>query len=372
MLSSIGITTFHNLYNMGSALQAFALQRTIETLGCTCRIVDYRRSNVGTSYQLFHASCRPNDLVHNALAISTLWSQIGLRRRFKAFRDRHMVLTEQAFWSLDELENGESAFEGYVTGSDIVWQPAWLEKEYGAVYYLEFVRKARRIAYAPSFGVTEIPSKYQDRIAGNLRRFDFLSAREEAGCRIIRELTGREVPHVLDPTLLLSAEVYDSVATHPPLAEGSYILMYPMQWSPDLCRIAQVVRRRLRLPLVAIVPIYRNPWRFSFADKVVFDAGPSEFVGWMKNAAFVCTNSFHGTAFSIIYRKQFLSSPAATMNSRIVSLLDRLGLRARQFRDVHDAEKTQDVLEPLDYGPSEAALTDAVGLSMDYLRRGLA
>ena len=370
MLNNVGLVTFHSLYNLGSALQAFALQRTIQSLGCSCSIVDYLRSNQGTPHQMFQVPTNPGSVMHDCLSLSTLRSQIVLRRRFAGFRQRHMALTPKSYRSIEALCEDASAFDAFVTGSDMVWHPAWLAKPYGPVYYLDFAKSARRIAYAPSFGVSEIPAKDRERVAAYLRPFAFLSAREDTGCRLVKDLVGREAPHVLDPTLLQPASEYDKVAIAP-ARNKPYILLYPMQWSSDLCRMAMIVRERLQLPLVAVVPIYRNPWKFRFADKVVYDAGPSEFLGWLKDAAFVCTNSFHGTAFSIIYRKQFLSSPAATMNTRLLSLLARLGLLDRQMKDIKDLNQGDALLRTIEYASCNERLSLAVEESMQYLRRAL-
>jgi hypothetical protein len=203
-----------------------------------------------------------------------------------------------------------------------------------------------------------------------LRKFDFLSVREDTGCKIIKELTGREASLVLDPTLLLPLAEYDKV-TVSPVDQKPYILLYPMQCSEELCRLARNVRDCLKLPIVAVVPINQTPKSFSFADKVVFDAGPSEFLGWIKNATFVCTNSFHGTVFSIIYRRNFLSSPSLVGNTRSHNLLERVGLLSRQLIS-SDVLKSEDLLfEPINYIPVEIKLKQAIDVSISYLKQAL-
>jgi len=364
---NVGITTFHSLYNFGSVLQAFALQRTIRNLGNSCKIVNYIRSGRGTKHQMFNLPTNKTRVNHDIISLSTIRSQIKLRRRFSEFK-QHLEMTD-AYPTIDAIRDDQSQFNAFVTGSDMVWNPGWLGKPYAPVYYLDFVEKGRRIAYAPSFGVADIPPKHRGTIAGYLRRFDFLSAREDSGCRIIHDLIGQDVPQVLDPSLLQPACEYESVVSEPSIEEP-YILLYPMQRSPDVCRMAMRVRDRLRRPLVAIVPVYQNPWRFRFADKVVFDAGPSEFLGWLKNAEFVCTNSFHGSAFSIIFRKNFLSSPAPSMNTRLHSLFERTGLLARQLKEMSELE-TDDWRDPVDYQSVEMRLHGAVEESMQYLRGAL-
>ena len=112
--------------------------------------------------------------------------------------------------------------------------------------------------------------------------------------------------------------------------------------------------------------------RFSFADKVVFDAGPAEFLGWIKNASFVCTNSFHGTCFSIIYRKCFLGVAPAIGNTRLQSLLTCMGLLSRQLSDQYQLAEGDPLLEPIDYAPIELRLQMAINNSLNYLKQAVA
>jgi len=366
----IGTLTFHDEYNFGAVLQAFSLQRTIQSLGHANAIINFARPTRGTARRMFHFTLDRASVIHNLLSLSTLRSQMALRKRFAAFVNAQMTLTPESYHSAQALDESRLPFDVFVTGSDIVWQPAWLATSYASVYYLDFAKTGRRVAYAPSFGVSEIPPQHRGRIAEYLNRFDFLSAREESGCRIIRELTGREAMHVLDPTLLQPASEYDKVATAPSQSEP-YILMYPMQESAELHRLASNVKRRLGLPLIAVVPVYRNRWKYEFADKVVYDAGPADFLGWLKHAAFVCTNSFHGTAFSIIYRKRFLASPSQIMNTRTIGLLERVGLESRQVHDADAVREHGDVLDPIDYASVELRLNQAVEESRNYLANAL-
>lgn len=364
----VGITTFHSLYNFGSLLQAFALQRAISEFGNASKIVNYIRSGHGTAHQMFHRPTSRSSVTHNIVSLSTIRSQFKLRRHFSEFR-RNLEMTAKAYHTGDAIKADSSLFDAYVTGSDMVWNPAWLAQPYAPVYYLDFVETERRIAYAPSFGVSEIPAEHRGRIAAYLRSFDYLSAREESGSKIIRELIGRQVPLVLDPTLLQPRTVYDSLVIEPDI--NKYILLYPMHWSPDLCRMAMIVRERLKIPLIAVVPIYGNPWKYRFADKVVYDAGPAEFLGWLKYADFVCTNSFHGSVFSIIYQKQFLSSSVSKTNTRLHNLFNRSGLLSRQIIELSEMHNDK-WIDAINYDSVENRLAPDIEKSKEYLRGSLA
>lgn len=369
MTKSVGIITFHRAPNFGAALQAFALQRTIMNLGHACAIIDYASVLNCSSYELFNFRPSRSNFKRNVRTLRKLCSHLMLRIRFSNFRSQHLRLTK-TYHSSIELTQESLGFDTYITGSDQVWNPQMMDERCLPAYYLDFVKSGRRVAYAPSFGVSEIPQARRDMTAACLRRFDFLSAREDTGCKIIRELTGREAAHVLDPTLLLSNAEYDKVASLPAYRQP-FILLYPMEASEELCRLASKLRDYLKLPLVAIVPIYHDPLTFSFADRVVFDAGPSEFLGWVKMAAFVCTNSFHGTVFSIINQKNFISLAHSTLNSRSNSLLKLVGLLPRQMTSSKHFQANDPLLDPINYAPVNLQLRRAIDESLQYLKSAL-
>ena len=370
MNKQVGILTFHREYNLGAVLQAFALQHTIAGLGYRCSIIDYRRPEDAVS-RLFYFPRSRRSIKHDILRLMNLQSHITSRKRFDRFRMDHFLLTAKSYLSLRDLSEGGLSFDTYVSGSDQVWHPYLFDRSCGRVFYLDFVSSGRLVAYAPSFGLTEMPAQYQDRASELIRRFDYLSAREDSGCAIIKKLTGRMVDQVLDPTLLLSADEYDKVAIEPHF-EKPYILLYPMQYSDSLRDLALKIRGCLKLPIVAVLPPFFEPWRFSFADKLVYDAGPSEFLGWIKNAAFVCTNSFHGTCFSIIYRKTFLGVPHTGTGTRMHSLLLCLNLLSRHIDDPEKLTSDNPLFGSLDYSPVEPRLQQAIDASTGYLRKSLA
>ena len=370
MTRTIGILTYHRADNFGAVLQAFALQRTIAGLGYSCSIVDYRDPQEG-AHRLFRVPQSRSSTKHDILLLMNLRSHLTAHKRFDRFRSDYLLLTSQSYRSMNDLLQGNLSFDIYVSGSDQVWHPDLLDGPRGPVFFLEFVYGRRRVAYAPSFGLDKMPTQYRDRAARLIRRFDFLSAREDSGCAIIRELTGRKAELVLDPTLLGSATEYNTLAVEPSLRKP-YILLYPMQLSDRLRDLALKARASLKIPIVAVLPAFFEPWRFSFADKLVYNAGPAEFLGWMRTAAFVCTNSFHGTCFSIIYRKSFLSVPHLCYGTRVQSLLKRVDLLSRIVDEPDKVAFGDSRIGSLDYSPVKPLLQEAIDKSLGYLKRALA
>ena len=368
-MKKIGILTLHRATNFGAVLQAYALQQTVQRLGCQCVVIDYLRRLRPSIYSLFVFPNSRNAIQRNALSLLYLIPKLRARRRFANFMAKRMDLTSRSFDGFEDISANCPKFDAYISGSDQVWNPNRLLESHGRVFYLDFVM-SRRIAYAPSFGVTEIPAELQGEVIRMLSKFDFLSAREDTGCDLVRSLTGLAAEHVLDPAYLLPSSEYDKVAVAPSIKEP-YILHYPMTISPSLDRLVLKMRKKLKLPLVTVLPIQNNPLKHSYADRVVFDAGPSEFLGWMKNATFVCTNSFHGTAFSIIYRKNFLAVPATLGNTRLSSLLKKLGIMSRQVEGADCLQDSKIIAEAIDYGPVVSRLNQEIAKSTAYLKKAL-
>jgi hypothetical protein len=197
--------------------------------------------------------------------------------------------------------------------------------------------------------------------------------RERRGQEIISDLCGRQAEQVLDPSLLLTAEEYACLAA-PPAFEGPYVLVYPMELGKSMgfLQLVREVRRQTGLPIVCLLPLDFNFRWLLVADQVVLDAGPREFLGWFQRADLVCTNSFHGAAFAIIYGKPLLSVPHTSTNSRIHSLLEQVDLNRRQLANPCREAVRAALAEPIDYEQVNGLLAKKVAHSMVFLESALA
>lgn len=369
MKRKVGMLTFHRALNFGAALQAFALQKVIKGFGHSCSIVDFYEKN---NYQLIKFPRTIALLRKDINLLLNLRSHQTSINRFATFVSKNLIVTDRPYFSKKELSDASLSYDSYVTGSDQVWHPHILERslEYGSVFYLDFDVPGRRIAYGPSFGLDGIPVQYQKYIAECLARFDYLSCREHSGCEFIKQLMKYEVEQVLDPTLLLQSCDYEKISVEPSVSE-SYILLFPLEFSDRLFNLAREIKARLKRPIIAVVPHCANPRMLSFADKVVLDSGPSEFLGWIKNAVCVCTNSFHGTCFSIIYRKPFVNVPHTYTNTRLLSLLRTLGLETRQIIGTDVGKFSMRFMEFPKYDSVEVRLKKGISSSKDFLTHAL-
>lgn len=291
--------------NYGNRLQNYALQSILEKNGSFAETV---RRNAG-----FRGSF--------ATKLRTLKSRVGaikhINDRINKFRrfDRLIHFSDQIV-AADYISPGVGgSYDMFVVGSDQVWNPDFdFNSE---LEYLPFVPKSKKIAYAASFGVSEIASN-RERTAELLDGFSAISVREDAGAKIVRDLSGVESPVVLDPTLLLSAGDWNQVAVEPKIAdiERPYLLKYVLG---DDVHGAEIdgLARKMGLSVVDL------------KDEGL-PVGPAEFVWLIEHAQLVCIDSFHGSVFSLIFHRPFIiferQSDDADMSSRFDTLCRIFGM----------------------------------------------
>lgn len=360
---NVGTVTYHDSNNFGAVLQAYALQKTLQKMGHQCRIVNYKNREITGSLWI-KPERGPRQFALNSMVLLHYRKLRKRRLKFREFSYEYMNLTEKEYRSINELESDVSLFDAFICGSDQIWNP---NITFDPVYYLNFVKSphTKRIAYAPSFGINSIPTAYREEVKDLLYNIQYLSVREERGAEIIRELAGREPPVVLDPTLLMKRNEWDEIAVNPGI-DKPYILVYPLQKSYLLNETAGVIKEKTGLPVATISGMGPNAVKCS--DISIRDAGPREFLGLFKNACFICTNSFHGTAFSIIYEKPFYTVPHSKVNSRITNLLDMLELSGRQITDVSDISP---VPTDIDYVKARQHLNDRINSSLEFIEKSL-
>ncbi|MBR4623629.1 MAG: polysaccharide pyruvyl transferase family protein [Clostridia bacterium] len=264
----------------------------------------------------------------------------NLGKRYAAFdrfyQQKFTVSKEYESW--DALTEGCHGYRAVVVGSDQLWLPSNIAGDY---YTLSFVPDdVKKIAYATSFGVSKIAKGQEDKAKAFLSRIEYLSAREESGQKIIKDHTGRDVPLVCDPALLLTAEEWDEEANVKRLLEEPYIFCYFMGNNPWQRQFVTSLKKITGCKVVALLHLDQYiKSDEEYVDYAPYDVGPADFISLVKNADYVCTDSFHGSVFSIIYGRKFFTfkrfSENATLstNSRIDTLLGRMGLQSRLVKE---------------------------------------
>ena len=370
-----GLVTFYHIHHYGALLQAAATERAVEQLGGACEIVDYF---VNQNNALFR---RPTGLGSAAADAHTALHYQALRTRYQRFEDfarRNLRISGHRFESLEELRSAELPYDVILAGSDQIWNPKiFPDGRFDPVFFGAFSQR-RKIAYAPSFGVPRIPEGMEDELRGYLAAFSHLSVRERQGQRIVEEISGRHVPVVLDPTLLLTREQWSAMADTPreypgkigKNTPGGYILCYCISRPGTLAPYIQSLAERTGLPVVQLCGVRQ---KVHPKARCVLDAGPAEFLGLFQNASYVCTNSFHGTVFSVQFQKPFFTAVAPSElaepeSSRTFSLLSTLGLTER----IIGKGDTAGLEDPIDWEAVGTRLETARQSSLDYLRAALA
>ena len=287
-----GIITFHFVNNFGGALQAYALRRFVSRRFDTeARLIDFRHWFIRLTDTARMLPLTPNYHFY-APWLRSFGKMLGRRRKFSEFIRREGNLTARAD-SMSALEKLAGDFRLLICGSDQLWNPM-LTFGLSKPYYLRFGReKCRRISYAVSVGA--VRDKDRGQMLDYVKDLDAVSIREPVEWLE----SALPVEHHIDPTLLLEPQEWDDIAVTPHI-QGDYILVYFMQMNQSAYRAVADIKAKTGC---RVVDISRYGFRPDCVDECLVDLGPAEFVGLFRSAKRVCTNSFHGLVFSLIFGK---------------------------------------------------------------------
>ncbi len=372
-----GLLTFHHAHHYGAQLQAYALMKAIAKIGTDCEIINYVRSDTTEGNSLFKKGLSARSLLSNA---NTVLNYGKLKKRYQRFEDfvnRDMKLSPKFYGTYGALKDDAPEYDVYVCGSDQIWNPLiYKEKTYDPAFFAAFAQSGKRVAYAPSFGINEIPADKREELEKYLGGFECLSVREKQGEKIIRDIAGKESLTVLDPTLLLTGEEWGGQAAGPVFGEP-YILCYFISDARRYSEFVGALSKKYNLPVVSLCGSRRVVGQ---TRHTVMDAGPREFLGLFRNASMVCTDSFHGTVFSINFNKRFFCFESAqkaekTVNSRLYSILEKLGLVSRIFSHKMELSDFMKFIAGgsinIDFAEVERLLGTERELSFNYLKDSL-
>ena len=368
----IGIITFHNSYNCGSMLQAYALQQIVDRLTeRESEIVDF--SNEGQ--QKLYSVRQPNNSVKNLIKNIILAPRFDRISRnyvsYEKFKKQNFRLSDPPTHKLCELSDVD--YDIVIAGSDQIWNITIEDSD--DAYFLPWVKNARKVAYAPSFGAKDI-AKFADdpqRYAEYLRSFYALSIRERNGLEWLRNLTGRDAELLLDPTLLLKQDDYIEIESHDLKLPPRYIFYYSPGYSRDINRLVYKISQKYDLPVIAFntKTFYVKGMQFS-GFRLPEIENPSTYLQLIKNAEMIITTSFHGTVFSTIYRKNFWTVKNGGMfgdDDRVKTLMYLLDLEDRMIPIEFD--NSFDYLKEKNYKKYEELLEKEQKRAYRYLKRML-
>lgn len=312
------ILTFHNVYNYGAVLQAYSLKRFVEKRGSTVYFADARNIRIQEPYRL-NPIHRPFGVRATFERTKALFcGKVSQAAAFSRFISTQMGTTVKA----DRRTFKELSPDVVIIGSDQVWNDT-LTGETDANYLPWLDKSVTKIAYAASFGKKEL-SYYQKKcISTYIDGFDSVSLREQAGLAEIQQLSSAKAEIVLDPVFLNSAAFWSAAAERSRIhfEKDSYILFYSLSGRQELARTAQRLSKKLGKKVIAIHP---TGVKQRLACTQLYNVGPFEFIELIKNASLTVTDSFHGTAFSLLLGKRYCNAQSST-DARIGSLLERIG-----------------------------------------------
>lgn len=369
-MKKVAILTLNGYFNYGNRLQNYALQETLKSLGFNVdTIINNRktgnRRKITTRINNL-TKLSPKQLCYKAK--NKFWRKINkdniIKRTkvFKAFTYDYIKETDYTISKNNIPKDLSNKYDYFVVGSDQVWNPQNLGGS--SIYFLTFAPKHKRIAYAPSFGVSEIKPEYIERYKKWISGMHRLSVREDDGAKIIKELTGKDAPVLVDPTLLLTKKQWLSIskeADNKP--KGKYMLTYFLGGIPPNYKkqIRDIIRKN-NLEIRNLGDI---------REKETYITGPSEFIDYINSCSILCTDSFHGAAFSILMGKPFIvyerMGTSLSMFSRINTLLNKFDLNCRKAENI----KTDRDVFNIDYSHVPSIFERERQRSIDYLKEAL-
>lgn len=371
-MSRVALMTWFQYYNFGTSLQAFALARVIEGMGHKVSVVNYHTTGkvaVLPCKRPVVSALRELDGKVRRRVFDRRADSPATDRQFASFLNDNLTFTS-ACETKSDLESLSDEFDCFVCGSDQIWSPAVFDPH----YFLDFVDESKlKVAYAPSVGLTEVRDPDLRQRMGELAaRIDCLSTRERSGSCIISELSGRDVETVLDPTLLFESEKWNEVAHGARVhVDSAYLLVYMLGHNERHWKRAYEIARRRGLE-VRVVPVFRRDLKRKGC--ITDPVGPREFVRLISGASYVCTDSFHGVAFSILFEKDFCAferfreDDPINQNSRIHNILEKLGLTDRL---VGNGENLGDVISPVLWTTCRSLLGKERTFSLRWLEGAL-
>lgn len=373
-MKTIGIITYHHYYNYGTMLQALALQEKVEQLGYQAELIDFKQDNSLSRYEMLKLRIKRMPVYikerkkYRALADSR--EKIKEKNElFEQFYKTYLHVGKKKYTTTQQLMENPPVYDGYVVGSDQTWNPFVANSP--EAFFLPFVEnKSKKGSYAPSLAVKSLSDEKEKEYRKKLSNFSFLSCREQDGAQLLSRITQKEVKCVLDPTLLLSAKEWGKYCEFE-IPKEPYILVYFLGEKSEHRRAVEKIQKLTNWKIISLPAAYLEMENNDY--KKVW-GGPKEFLSLIRGAALICTDSFHGTMFSINFQRNFFSfckssdSEESSENSRLYSALNIFGLSNRIIHNM-DNLTAEDI--SIDYKNVIPILEEQRRDSIEYLENML-
>lgn len=359
-----GIITYHSAHNYGAVIQAYALQKYVADKISECKIIDFRLKSQKDYYALYPIKNGKKRFIKSCLMLPYHRQRKKRRDKFELFIHNKLILTKMEYNKEENLIELNDFFDCFISGSDQIWNTTKHPDKSNA-YFLSFAGQEKgKLAYAVSIGKAELTDLvlYKKFI----KSYDMVSSRETRGSRILSELLQKEVPTLLDPTLLLEKKYFMDLIKGISIKYQNYIFYYSLDGfdkRKNHIKELKILSDRTGKQIVALTPEWPKHEKTFIS---IISAGPEEFLALLYYADIVCTNSFHGTALSIAFEKDFyVLEKYDGKDDRKQSILEILNLKNRC---IDSLEQIRDMfIETIDYEKTKKLLQKERKKSQEYL-----
>lgn len=338
-------------HNLGNRLQNYALQEYLLSRNYEVKTIPMSSKSLKESELKFTIKRALSKFIKKYKSVS--WQFFNRKINW----EKHSVKENS-----DEIERN---YDYFIAGSDQIWNPLFdfnSDRE-----FLTFAPKEKRIAYAGSIGISELPKEYEEHYAEMFNEFSALSVREDDAAKIIKKLTNRSAKVVLDPTMLLTKEKWEEVTKSSRInIKYKYVVKYFLGVRND--KYDKYIENRAKEIGAKVLDITK----YNKENNDVI--GPAEFVYLIANSNGVFTDSFHGTVFSLLFEKPFVvfdrppEKGTGNMSSRLDTLLNKFDIKGQRIVDDSELGNIQ---TEVDYKKIDEILQKERKIAEDYLKEAL-
>ena len=359
MSKNIAIITWHTYNNYGGILQTFALRKKLVLLGY--ENVDIINYPPHSRYFPMSERIKPKNAYEFLLKkkYNQIWGK-SVKEKFDNFRNDYLEMSDY-FEKKDNPIFPQAA--AYIVGSDQVWNP-FLTGGVDRIYLLDEIKDTKKISYAASSGNLKYIDNKKDEFFSKYNNFDRVSVREEKLKKYLEKNSEKKVDVVVDPTLLMSKEMWRNFAGAERIEKEKYIFVYSVNNSNEL--FVNFVNKFAKEKNLKIIYFDKRDImnKFKVRKKSYYETGPKEFVNLLYYSEYVITTSFHGTALSCVLNKKFYVV-LSTFPDRLDTILETLDLKSRVVNDMKDYDKI--LADKIDWEKSNKLLEKARNKSLKWL-----
>lgn len=388
-MKKIGIVSCYFQHNYGSMLQAYATQMVLDKMGIENETIDisgfrgeikkakikyFMKASLSSDILLSKFGMAKNAFIKKFIKNDYVIKMRDRTRKFDSFCSQKFKLSDRYDSKKDLSQQCQKKYSTILVGSDQLWLPGNIAADY---YTLNFVpNTVNSVAYATSFGQSSLPKDSSCKATDFLKRIKHISVREESGQKLVEQLTNRKVPVVCDPTLLFTGDEWLSIQVDEPVVKDPYIFCYFLGNNPPHREFAKRLSQKTGYKIVALANLDEYvKCDNQYADITPYDVDPSDFLNLIRHAAYVCTDSFHCSVFSILYKRTFFTfrrftkNTRQSTNSRLDTLFKLTGITGRIQEGNEDIETVLQL--KIDFDRVHKKLEKVREESFAYLTRAL-